>query len=425
MSLREYAFEELSGADEEKIEGEAGNWLRHAASLGLTKSADGLFDPKLVLSWLLTALSVPSVFVGLLVPIREAGALLPQLLTAPRIHAMPRRKWAWAGAAAVQGLMVGAILLAALTLEGAAAGWAICIALAVLALGRSVASVSYKDVLGKTVSQSRRGAATGTAATVAAGVVIVFAGLLIWAPVARMNLVIGALCVAAAAFLLAAVIFVGLSEKATPDEVETSPLGALAQLKSLWRDPVLGRFVIVRGLLVSTSLAPPYLVMMAANAGNEAFQRLGALVLAAAVASLLSSYVWGRLADRSSRWVLVLAGGSGAAALVLALGLEALGLVGTIWALPLALFALMIAYHGVRQGRSTYLVDMSPEDKRLEYAAAANTAIGITLLGTGVFGALASAAGPGWTIGLFAAMAGLAAVIGLGLPEAEAAGSGE
>lgn len=419
MSLKGSAFRALTGAEGEKLEGEAGNWLRHAASLGLTKSADGLFDPKLVLSWLAAALSVPSVFVGLLVPIREAGALLPQLFTAPRIRAMARRKWAWAGAAAVQGLMVAVILGVALTLEGVAAGLAICGALAVLALARSVASVSYKDVLGKTVSQRRRGAATGMAASAASVTVIGFALLLMWGPLERMSLVLGALGVAAAAFLLAALIFAGLDEEAQPDEPEAGLGSAVSQLGALWRDPVLGRFVVARGLLVATALAPPYLVLLASEAGNSAFQRLGALVLASAVASLLSSYVWGRLADRSSRKVLIYAGLAGAAALVLALGLWATGLAGTVWALPLALFALMIAYHGVRQGRSTYLVDISPEDKRLSYAAVANTAIGILLLGTGIFGALASMAGPQWTLAIFAAMALGAALVAAGLEEAE------
>ncbi|WP_235857867.1 MFS transporter [Marimonas lutisalis] len=420
METANRLYEALSGAQASEVDAEEpGNWLRHAASLSLTKSADGLFDPKLVLSWLLTALAVPSVYVGLLVPIREAGALLPQLFTAPHIHAMARRKWAWAGAAAVQGAMLVVILLVALTMEGAAPGLAICAALAVLALARSVASVSYKDVLGKTVGQARRGAATGFAASAGAAVVIIFALILMVAPVERMTIVLGALTLAALAFLGAAVIFAGLREAATPEEADTAWRAALGQMRLLWREPGLGRFVIARGLLVATALAPPYLVLLAAEAGNRAFERLGALVLASAVASLMSSYVWGRLADRSSRRVLIYAGLAGAAALILALALRAAGLAGTVWALPLALFALMIAYHGVRQGRSTYLVDMAPEDKRLPYTAVANTAIGLLLLGAGVFGALASLAGAAVTIALFAAMAAAGAAVAAALPEAE------
>lgn len=86
------------------------SFLRHALALGLNKSADGLVDPKLVLSWLMTHLGAPAAMIGFLVPIREAGALLPQLFTAARIRAMARRKWAWAGAAIGQGLGARPIL---------------------------------------------------------------------------------------------------------------------------------------------------------------------------------------------------------------------------------------------------------------------------------------------------------------------------
>ncbi|MCF3596019.1 MFS transporter [Rhodobacteraceae bacterium LMO-12] len=422
MSMKSALFQRLSGATSEAQPGEAGNFLRHAGALTLTKSADGLFDPKLVLSWLLTALSVPAFFVGLLVPIREGGALLPQLFIARRIHAMKERKWAWVWASVVQGAMLGLIILIALSLEGAAAGAAICAALAVLAVARAYASVSYKDVLGRTVAQTRRGAATGFGASASALVVIGFALLLMGAPVARMTLVWGALGVAAGAFLLAAVVFAGLHESgddATRDTQEGGLRATLGQMRLLREEPGLARFVVARGLLVSSALAPPYLVLLASETGNAAFDRLGALVLASAIASFLSSYVWGRLADRSSRRVLIYSGLAGAGALGLALGLRAAGLAGTLWALPLSLFLLMIAYHGVRQGRSTYLVDMAPEGKRLAYTAVANTAIGVLLLGAGVFGALASFAGAAVTLGLFCAMSGMAAVVAHGLDEAE------
>ncbi|WP_233346949.1 hypothetical protein [Hyphobacterium sp. CCMP332] len=81
---------------------EAGNFFRHVGSLSLSKIADGLIDPKLVLSWLMLSLGAPAALVGLLVPIREAAALLPQLFTAGALRRLPRRKWAWASGSAVQ-----------------------------------------------------------------------------------------------------------------------------------------------------------------------------------------------------------------------------------------------------------------------------------------------------------------------------------
>jgi len=62
-------------------------YLTHVGSLVLTKTADGLIDPKLVLAWLLNAIGAPGYIIGVLVPVREAGSLLPQLFLAQRIDA--------------------------------------------------------------------------------------------------------------------------------------------------------------------------------------------------------------------------------------------------------------------------------------------------------------------------------------------------
>ncbi|MEC7256689.1 MAG: MFS transporter, partial [Pseudomonadota bacterium] len=139
---------------------EARNGLRHVAALSLTKVADGLIDPKLILSWLMTALGAPGYLIGALVPLREAGALLPQIMLAPRVQAMRHRKWMWVAGSAGQGGCAALIVLAALTLQGVAAGLAICAALAGLALFRAACSVSFKDILGKTIAKRRRGAIT-------------------------------------------------------------------------------------------------------------------------------------------------------------------------------------------------------------------------------------------------------------------------
>ena len=55
------------------------NWVFSTLSLSLTKTGDALVDPKLTLTWLLGALGAPAFLIGLLAPVREAGALLPQL----------------------------------------------------------------------------------------------------------------------------------------------------------------------------------------------------------------------------------------------------------------------------------------------------------------------------------------------------------
>ena len=397
------------------------NFVTHIASLGATKTADGLIDPKLVLSWLLTQLGAPAVFIGLLVPVRESGALLPQLLTAASLRRLSKRKWAWSIGSAVQGLSAAAIALSAIFLEGAAAGIAIVTALGILALARSVCSVTYKDVLGKTVSKARRGTATGTASSLAAFFVIIFGAVLATGALSRMPVVLAGLFVAAGLWLLAAILFSTLQEEAGATEGGANPLtAALENFGLLARDAQLRRFIAARGLLISTALAPPFMVALGSDGDAEnAFGGLGLLVIASAGASLLSSYVWGRLADRSSRKVLIFSAVAATIALVATLSLNAAGLLGSVWGLPSVIFALMLAYQGVRLGRSTHLVDMATQDTRAAYTALSNTIIGLLLAAGGAFSLLAEFAGVTVVIAVLAAMSALSVLASLGLNEVQ------
>lgn len=190
----------------------------------------------------------------------------------------------------------------------------------------------------------------------------------------------------------------------------------MPDIKLLWQEQDLRRFIITRGLLVGTALAPPYLVVISERAELE---QLGAMLVASAAASFLSSYVWGRLSDRSSRKVLALAGFVAALALFGGVALSWMGFGDTPYAIPGVLFVLMIAYHGVRQGRSTYLVDMAPKDEKAAYAALSNTVIGTLLLIAGLGGGLAALISAQWALVVFGVMSLAAVASALSMREVE------
>ena len=70
----------VANTDGDSDTGEARRFSVHFTALSLTKVADGLINPKIILSWLLSTLGAPGYLIGALVPVREAGALLPQLI---------------------------------------------------------------------------------------------------------------------------------------------------------------------------------------------------------------------------------------------------------------------------------------------------------------------------------------------------------
>ena len=381
------------------------NFFLQLGAYVCNKIGDELASAKLVLPWLLAAAGAPAFFVGLVVPLREALVLLPQLFVAAAIRACAVRKWFWVAGAVVQAGCVMLMAVAALLLQGAAAGWAVLALLAIFSLARGVGSVAAKDVMGKTVSKTRRGTLTGYA-TALAGLATMAAGAwLRWRGGAPDDAsgVVGLLLLAGGLWLLGAALFAGLREQpGATSGGGNAGRDAIASLSILATDRPFRRFVITRALLVSTALLVPFYALLARDVSDAGIGGLGALLVAAGVASTISSGFWGRMSDRSSREVLRLAAtGAG----LLSLGVAAWQLAGAPllpaeWVLVAAFFLIGIAHAGVRIGRKTYLVDMATAETRATYVAVSNTAIGVVLLAGGAFGLLAKVAGVAITIGV-------------------------
>ena len=141
------------------------NFFAYLVANLLGKISDEIASAKLVIPWMFGALGVPALFTGLLVPIREAGVLVPQLAVAAYVRRLPVRKSVWIVGAVLSALSLFGMAAAAVSLEGTAAGGVIVAMLVVFSLARGLCSVSAKDVLGKTVSKSRRGTLMGWSAS--------------------------------------------------------------------------------------------------------------------------------------------------------------------------------------------------------------------------------------------------------------------
>ncbi len=394
-------------------------------ALTLFKLADGLIDPKIVLPWLLSAVGAPGAVIGALVPVREAGALLPQLPLAPRIRATRLRKRVWAAGAAVQGLAALAIGLAALLLDGIAAGLAALAGLGVLAVARAVCSVSQKDLLARTVSKARRGRVTGRAASLGAAAVLGFGLALAGGVVPLTPLAISlAVLVAGGLWIASGALSLALDEPESRPGARERAYAPADLVRPLREDATLRRFVAARALLTPTAFAPPFLVMLAGSeaAASGGLGALGPLVVASGLATILAGAPWGRLADSSSRRAMAAGGAAAALALAASAGVAAgTGGIGGALGAAAAVFAAQAGYEGVRTGRKTYLTNMAGDDQRALYAALSNTAIGGVLVLGGLLGLLSEAIGLPAMLALLAALTAAGAGLALSLPEAATA----
>lgn len=165
---------------EEACKEKPANFLKNVGSGALSKLAGQLVSAGTTLPWVLAAMGVPAAFAGALVPIKDAGSLLPQLIVSAKIRSFRRRKWFWIIPAWVQALALVAMAFVVANMEGILGGWLVLACLALFSISSGVASISFKDVTAKTIPKGKRGQLLAMRAT-SGGILTVLVGALILA----------------------------------------------------------------------------------------------------------------------------------------------------------------------------------------------------------------------------------------------------
>ena len=397
------------------------NYVMNVVNGAASKLAEQVASAKLVLPWLLSAMGAPAYLIGFLLPLRQAGTLLPQLVISGQMRRFPIRKWFWVGSAGVQVLMLLLMIAAALTLPPLTAGILVLAFLLVFSLARGVGSLSFQDVTGKTIPKGKRGrmlavrSMVGGLLTIAVGIglktlkmgddgvgaslLLLFCGALLWS--------------------VAAVSFMAMSEAPGATEGGRNALGeAMAGLGFVANEPWFLRYLAARTALLSVEIAAPFYLlyvreMLSAEAGT-----LGLVVVAAGVAAALSSPIWGKFADLSSRRVMAIGGLMGA---VTGAGALLIGKMPASFQNPYVYSVIFIllgfAEAGVLLGRKTFLIDQIDPAERTTYVAFANTAMGVITLLFGFIGVIAQFYGIQRIIGILILLGLAGAAVSFFLPE--------
>lgn len=397
-----------------------GNFFSLLLSQCLTMLGDTLASTKIVLPWVMSQSGVPAFFTGLLVPIRESGSLLPQLLLGSVIRRHAIRKWFFVLGCILQGLCVLGMAAIAYAFQGIEAGIYIIAVLVIFSLARGLCSVSSKDVLGKTVPKTRRGRLSGLAASIS-GLVTLGVALLLWFDVSGgENQLYLLLVVAALLWFLAALVFARIVEYPGATEGGSNAISEAFQRLSLLKDDKPFRhFVIVRALMMSSGLSAPFLIIMAQSQnGSQAIINLSLFIGVSGLAGLLSGNIWGKLADHSSRQVMLAASLATASICAMAAILLILWQSVPTWLVVILYFFITVAHQGTRLGRKTYIVDLADGNKRTDYVAVSNTMIGVLLLMAGVLSAIIAQWSLLWVFIFFSGVSGIAWLFGHKLPEA-------
>ncbi|MFD1261630.1 MFS transporter [Entomomonas asaccharolytica] len=360
------------------------NFFSHLwISLG-NKLADSLISPRLILPWLLSAMHAPLWVVSLLVPIREAGALLPQLIVASVLRVKKIRKWVWFNACIVLTLCGVALIILAITGEGFWGAVLVLVVLTILSLARGVTSITSKDVMAKTIDKESRGHLMGWSTSIAGGITLV-AGVILVLLTNQPGrpIVAGLLLLATLGWAVDIIFCARLVEPESEIEQELKEKSSLVRVWELLKtDKQFLHFNISRSLLLSSALALPYIAILGRNHSGANLGSLGILVLISGIATMLASPFWGKYADHSSRNVMR---DSGLIVAVICFMITLFGylpesLSSTVWPYAFAYGFVVIGETGIGIGRKTYIINMGDGESRALYIALSNTITGILVL---------------------------------------------
>ncbi|MBD3166338.1 MFS transporter, partial [bacterium] len=375
--------------------------------------------------WLLSTIGAPGWMAGWLMPIKQAGSMLPQISVAGAIRGFPVRKHFWFGAGVMQTIMLAVMALSLLFLDNPVAlGWIVLGTLLVFSVASGVGSVAFGDVVGKTIPKTRRGRMLGLRATFG-GVLTLAAGLWLRFRVkdeGDIGLFVGLIAVAAGLWLLGAVLFVLMKEM--PGATKGGR-NAISEARHGWKvvqtSGPFRRFLIVRGLLLlGVELAVPYYTVIGKKLLDGGTGNLGLFIIATAVAATVSSVFWGKFADTSARKTMAVAGVLSAVTAMVALGFYAFPSSWVSgWSYAPLFFLIGLAVAGTRTGRKTFVVDLAPEDERPTYVAFSNTFAGVVTILGGLMGFIGYALGWQLMLVVLAALSLIGALVSMTLPEVE------
>jgi hypothetical protein len=338
------------------------------------KLADLLISAKTTLPWLLASLGAPIWIVSMLVPIRESGSLIPQWPLKQKVSHIENRLVIWRWGIVIQACSIFLMLASAIFTKALIAGLLILFCLLLLSLGRSLSSLSMKDIQGINVEKGQRGKLVGMASTMSGLLSLITAGLLILSP-QDMSMKAIQLLITFSAFIMFVSLFLSIGLTANLSDNKKDSNDGKSLWKTINQQADLRQLIISRCLLLHAALIAPFFV--SASAINNDFFQLPYFIIASALASFLSSYLWGKMADKSAIHTMLYA------TLVCISASVAFYFVTSVdkwWVDVFLFFVLNLGYAGIRIGRKTYMLDIAQGSQRTLYVAAANSMVGYVLL---------------------------------------------
>ena len=362
----------------------------------LVSVGDGFLSVTVVLAGFAARLGASNAVIGLLPAIAMGGWMLPQILVAARVRALPYKLPVYRSAALIRAMSYVAMVLVAALLAG---NPSLCLTLFVLAmtinaLASGVSGLPFLEVCSKIIPVSRRTAFFGTRNLVG-GLPAFGAGLAVrWILASGLAFPYDYALIFGLATLFYVVAYALFGRVDEPPDTPQPPSSMAQELRqipaTLKADPHFRAFLTVRLTLAFATLADPFYAVYALRELNVPASQLGVFLLALAGAAPLSNVVWRRVAERKgSRRIIRYSAAAACLAPILAMSLGR----GSAGAYLLVFVALSVAAQGFNLGHTNHLLNIAPPEQRSRYIGSLNTLVGLALFAPVAGGVLADHAG--------------------------------
>ncbi len=370
--------------------------------------AETLMDPTLVLVAFVSRLTGSALWLGLIVPLRDASWFLPQLWVSGYLQSWPRKLRLYQYMAVVRLVVWTGLVVAVFVMKPP--DWLLLtffIAYGIGSLAAGVSGLPFLEVVGKTIPAEQRGAFFAWRQTFGGLAAIAGSAVVGWLLGASSPLQFpnnfGALFVMGIA-LTACGLAAFANTIEPPDHAVRPSATVLDQLRravSFTRaHENYRRFIALRVALMIAGAATPFFAVYVQRQLGGSLGMVGTYLATYTVSSLLANVMFGRFsAQWGNRKTMVISAGAGLlmtiTVLLLVLSASPLKLSGwaaSLWLVPA--FALSgVRESGLGVAGQSLLLDIAPRTERTLYLGFTNTLLGIVLLSTGGSGAVVETLG--------------------------------
>lgn len=336
--------------------------------------------PNLVLPWIVVSIGAPHLLAALILPLFKTGFFFSQLLAGAIVSAFRYRKWIVMVLIFVIGFL---LILVSKVITHLSLAWVfILFPVITLVMGfcKGIAVVASQDVNAKSIPKEQMGKllslvnSAGGFLTLCVAALTHFLGLHpVSAPSQLTHIWMGAAFYATAGLFL-----IPFQETESPITVTTKPKFDLREdFKLIKEIPWFVRFLGMRVLFLSVTLALPFHSIHATTIHNNSASNLSVFIFATALGALVSTPVWSPLLKQGLKANLSLSAAMAATAGIYSMGIEFV----PRWQIPYvhapAFFLIMLANKGLSISTTLFLHENLPKINRPRYLGLNGAILGV------------------------------------------------